>query len=468
MGSWPDKDRLRGSTSSTHPVPGSRMLRSFSISSLFVIVLAAVALALLYRSVASHGIAQLSERSNVALAYTALNAIQPYLLAYLEPVADTDVGAYVYRPMSAPLERAIQGALRDTTIRKIKIYNRRGVVVYSNRTDKIGRDQRDNIGVITALKGEIKSKLIYRDSFNALDAVTEDDNLVQTYLPVRASPTAPIVGVFEIYTDVNPLVNETEHALTLVIGGAALVLGLLYGALVFVFNRLRVTIEEQQGVIRERSHTLELLSAKLLSASENERRRIAGGLHEGIAQTLSGVKTRLETAAERLGRKGAKEGAESVQGIVPFVQEAIDEVRGLALEIRPPSLDQFGISDTVAWYCERLQETHPHLTIEWRLGSAEPDLSRAMRVIIYRILQEALEGIARRGEANHVRLDLEEAGGAIRLRIEDDAVYSSTGEDLEWRVDLATIRERAALSGGSMQVRSCVPGGTAIEVSWPA
>ncbi|BAU50042.1 histidine kinase [Sulfurifustis variabilis] len=451
--------------------PGSAILRHFSIASLVIIVLAATALALLYRHVAIRGIVQLGERSNAALAQTALNAIQPHLLDYLRPVADVDARDYVYRPPGARLDQAIQGALRDTTIRRIKIYNRRGVVVYSTRTDQIARDQRDNVGVVAAVRGEVKSKLIYRDSFNALDAVTEDDNLVQTYLPVRASPTAPVLGVFEIYSDVNSLVNEAEHAEILVLGGAALVLLLLYGALVFVFRRLQATIEEQQGVIRERTHTLELLSAKLLTAGENERRRIAGGLHEGVAQTLTGVKARVETAAVRLGRQGAREAADSVNDLVPFLQEAIDEVRGLALELRPPSLDELGIVNTITWYCRRLQSAHPQITIECRVGPAEPQVPGPLRVIIYRILEETLAGIVRRGDAHHVRLELEETAGVIRLRIEDDAYACpsrATGESAEQRVDLATIQERAALSGGRMQVHRRVPGGRIIEVSWPA
>jgi signal transduction histidine kinase len=450
-------------------MPGSRLLRHFSIWSLFIIVLAAAALALLYRHVAIQGIVQLSERSNAALAQTALNAIRSQLLDYLGPAADADARSYAYRPLSARLDQAIQGTLRDTTIRRIKIYNRRGVVVYSTRTDQIGRDQGDNIGVVAALGGKIKSKLVYRDSFNALDAVTEDDNLVQTYLPVRANPTAPILGVFEIYTDVNPLVNEAEHAEMLVLGGAALVLLLLYGALVFVFHRLQATIEEQQDIIRERTRTLELLSAKLLTASENERRRVAVELHEGVAQTLSAVKTRLETAVGRFGRQEAKAGSQLVRELVPFVQGAIEEVRGLALDLRPPSLDQLGIADTMAWYCRRLQSAHPHMTIECHVGPTEPQVSAPLRVIMYRILEEALGGIVRRGKASHVRLELEQEAGVVRLRIEDDAFIYPTAKDdaSDARVELATIQERAALSGGSVQVQSRAPGGTTIDVSWP-
>lgn len=448
----------------------ARLLRHFSIASLGIVLLAAVALALLYRHVAIQGIVQLGERANIALAQSALNAIEPHLLDYLEPVADTDARGYVYRRPNARLEQAIHAALRNTTIRRIKIYNRRGVVIYSTRVEQIGRDQRENIGVIAALRGGIKSKLIYRDGFNAFDVVTEDDNLVQTYLPVRASPTAPILGVFEVYTDVNPLVNEAEHTEMLVLGGAALVLLLLYGMLVFVFRRLEGTIEEQQGIIRERNRTLELLSAKLFTAGENERRRIAGGLHEGIAQTLTGVKARLETAAEHLDRQGAREGARSVHAVVPFVQQAIDEVRGLALELRPPSLDQLGLADTIRWYCRRLQHAHPHLAIECRLESTAAGVPEPLRVIIYRVLEDALAGIARRGEATRVRLALEQEADGIRLRIEDDANHPgppTVVEDADRRVDLAGLEERAGLSGGSMRVRRRAGGGTAIEVSWP-
>jgi signal transduction histidine kinase len=449
-------------------MPKFRILRYFSATSLVFVVLAALALAMFYRYVAIQGIVQLGEQANITLAQMALNALRPQLVEYLDVVADHDqVQAQFGR--GKELEREIRAAMHDTAVQRIKLYNQRGIVAYSTKTEQAGRDQGANPGFATAIRGQISSKLIYRDSFNAFDATTEDDNLIQTYLPVRASPGEPIKGVFEIYTDVNAMVNEAERSEIVIVTGAGVVLLLLYGAMIVIVGRAQRIIDSQQNVIRERTHTLELLAAKLFTAQETEKKRIAGGLHEGIAQTLAAVKAHLENAALHNGAKRTPEDADATQAMVALVQRAIREARAFATDLRPSSLDDLGIADTVAWYCRHFREAHPEVRLEEQVDIGSRDVSVSLGVIIYRILQDVLEGIVRNGRASAIRIALERKYDSIVFTIEDDSLPTPDAEaDPERRVALAALQERVTLSGDHVQTNAHPQGGTTIRATWPA
>src|SRR5690606_21052152 len=113
----------------------------------------------------------------------------------------------------------------------------------------------------------------------------EEDNLMQTYIPVRASATEPVQGVFEIYTDVNDLVHQIERTEFIIMAGAMLILSGLYAVLLLVVRRARNVIDTQNHTIRERTQTLEILSARMLKSEESNKQKIAMELHEGLAQT---------------------------------------------------------------------------------------------------------------------------------------------------------------------------------------
>lgn len=447
-------------------MPGFRILRYFSATSFVFVAIAALALALMYRFIAINGIVHLGERANVTLAQMALNTLRPQLISYLNAVADPAQVTAQYR-RGKQLEGEIFAAMHETTVQRIKIYNTRGIVAYSTKGEQTGRDQSGNPGVQAAMQGRIASKLVYRDSFNVFDATTEDDNLIQTYVPVRAGPTEPIVGVFEIYTDVNAMVNETERTEVLVMLGAATVLLLLYGAMLIIVRRAESVIESQQGIIRERTHTLELLAAKLLTAQESEKKRIAGGLHEGIAQTLAAVKAHLENAPARSG-KTARGAAAKNAALIDLVQSAIQEVRSLATDLRPASLDDLGVAATIDWFCRRFQTAHPEIRVDVDPEIDAANVSVSLGVIIYRILQEAMEAIARTGRASRIRVALGRRGDVVVLAIEDDSLPPARGDsDTERRVALAALQERATLSGGKFQELARPRGGSLIQVSWP-
>ena len=101
--------------------------------------------------------------------------------------------------------------IRGLHVVKVKIYDMSGLTVYSTEPKQIGEHKAGNAGFEMAKTGEIKSDLVFRNNFSATERVIENRNLMSSYIPVRRQPNGPVEGVFEIYSDVTPLVAEVER-----------------------------------------------------------------------------------------------------------------------------------------------------------------------------------------------------------------------------------------------------------------
>jgi signal transduction histidine kinase len=445
-----------------------RILRYFSITSLVIILLAAGLLMVFYRHVAIQGVVELSEKSNTALAQTALNSVQDQLIRYLSVAIADAANARSGYPLSADLDRAIQNIMRDTNVVRVKIYNQSGVVVFSTNPTEIAKEQSDHPGINAAIQGKVASKFVYRDIFSSLDGVTENDNLIETYLPVRRTPTSPVLGVFEIYTDVNDLVRDAEHAEFVIMGGIFAILLLLYAALLAIVRSAERIIERQQDIIHERTRALEVVSARLMAGQENERKRIAGGLHEGLAQTLSAVKLNVENALRQTHHGRSESELKPFESVLQTLQGTIQDVRALAMELRPPSLDDLGLLDTLSWYLRKFRDANPGISLEPKLRIDEESVPEHLKTIVYRVVQEIFEYFTRQRHAMFIRVELTGMHDRILLVVNDKG-QPYLSDDNAWpdEATIAATRERVALSGGTFSVETTPWGATTVRMSWP-
>jgi len=447
-----------------------KLLRFYSIASLAAVLVTAVLLAWLYRQVAISGIVQLAERTNMTLANAAMNPIKPVLFEFLDTAADFGRGSATPPPLPPELINSIKALMQDRTVVRVKIFNRHGVVVFSTKPSQIGDDQNPNEGFNIAINGGVGSSLIYRDTFNAFDRATEEDNLMQTYLPVRASPAEPIHGVFELYTDVNRLVHQTERTEFIVVTGSVLILSLLYGTLILIVRRANKTIELQQRTISERTETLELLSAQMLKSEEANKQKLALELHEGLAQTLAALKLKAENGKQDHADDAT---AGSAQSIVPALQEAIQEVRTLATDLRPSSLDDLGLLPTINWLCRELEQRHPDIRIERHIALQEQDIPKPLKAILYRVIVSVLNDLAQHTRSGSVHLGLWLDGDTLTLLIDDTAAEALDTTavpmakiDPRLRAGFARMEELTTLSGGTFTASAHSGGGTALRASW--
>jgi len=438
-----------------------RLLRFYSIASFISVFITAALLTFFFRQVNIHWINQLAEDSNTALAQTALNSIKPALLRYLDTVENSPPQTPPHRRLPVELSSAIENVMHGTPVVRLKIYDRNGITAFSTKTSQIGVNQSLNPGFATAIGGRIANKLIYRDSFNPFDQATEEDNLIQTYIPVRNGPGTPIQGVFEIYTDVNQMVRKNEHILFIIFLGAELIMAALFTILVLVVRRASQHIDTQQQGIRERMATLELLSNQLLNSDELEKKKIAFELHEGLAQTLSAIKANVESSRQLIGANNQK--AKSLESIVPVIQSAIQEVRSIATELRPSSLDELGLIPTIRWFCNEFERRHPGIQIERALATAEENIPLTLKIVIYRIIESTFNNIMQHPHDEWIRLALQIDNAAITLKI-GCTLETVQLPDLQLR--FAEAQERTILSSGIFSATRDPSGKVTLTSTW--
>jgi PAS domain S-box-containing protein len=237
-------------------------------------------------------------------------------------------------------------------------------------------------------------------------------------------------------------------------------------------DELEIRVQERTSELAKANETLRDLSARLLSAQEEERKRIARELHDTIGSCLNGIKFRVEMALQQLG-KTADIAAESLSAIIPVIQEGIEECRRMQQDLRPSMLDDLGLLTTLSWFCRRHQTIYTGTKVELEQALEERDIPDSLKVVIFRVTQEGMNNIAKHSQANLVHLSLRKMDGRIELVLEDNGqgfdlkkVFAS--ESTKRGLGLTSMRERTELSGGSFVIKSAEGKGTTIRVSWPA
>ena len=217
--------------------------------------------------------------------------------------------------------------------------------------------------------------------------------------------------------------------------------------------------------LRESENRLRVLSSQLLTVKENERKRVARELHDGIGQMLAAIKFRVENTLQQEGERKTKAKEESIELIIPMIQNSIEEVRRIQMDLRPSVLDDLGILATIGWFCREFQKVYSAIRIEKEIEIQEDEVSVPLKTVIYRVMQEALNNIAKHSQADAVRLFLKRVGDRIEFVIEDNGI----GFDLEESkrgFGLGSMKERTELSGGTFTFESVKGRGTVIQTSW--
>jgi signal transduction histidine kinase len=209
----------------------------------------------------------------------------------------------------------------------------------------------------------------------------------------------------------------------------------------------------------------------MLKSEESDKRKLAFELHEGLAQTLAALKLKVENGRTR--RPGETAGGESADGIIPVLQEAIKEVRTIATDLRPPSLDDLGLLPTLTWLCREFEDQHPGLSIERQIVVQENDVPNTLKAILYRIVASVLDDMAKRAGVGRIHLALWRDDGNLMLLIDDAATgtLDSTATPLakidpELRAGFARMEELTTLSGGTFTASHHSAGNTTLRATW--
>jgi len=197
---------------------------------------------------------------------------------------------------------------------------------------------------------------------------------------------------------------------------------------------------------------------RLVTAREEERRRIRRDLHDGLGPALSGVVFQLESA-RLLVPKDPDAAERQIAGVSAHVQDVVADVRRLVHDLRPPALDDRGLAGALRQQAERLE---PAATVEsGDLGS----LPAAVEVAAYRIAGEAMTNAARHARASRCAVRLEVVDSALLVEVADDGV--GIAPSAQAGVGLVGLRERAAELGGRSEITCPASGGTVVRAWLP-
>lgn len=192
-------------------------------------------------------------------------------------------------------------------------------------------------------------------------------------------------------------------------------------------------------------------TGRVLAGQEAERLRIAQELHDQVGQELTAVLLLLS----RLEGRVPDELRPSLLDAQNSVRAGLQDVRRIAIELRPEALEDLGLDSALAVLCDRLAQ-RSGLAVECKIDARLPELSPDTELVIYRVAQEALTNVARHSGSQRAELALDGARGEIILTVRDSG--RGLPRDPVDGSGLRGMRERAALIGASLEVRNSSPG----------
>ncbi len=224
--------------------------------------------------------------------------------------------------------------------------------------------------------------------------------------------------------------------------------------------------KKAEMALRESEERCQYLSSQLLVAQEAERRRLAGEVHDAIGHGLINMKHLIESLGTWIKKEGPEEESKRLEIFTSILDNTIAEVRRMQQDLRPSMLEDLGLLVTIGWLCRKFGEAHSDIRIDRNINIEEKEVPASLKLVIFRILQEALNNVAKHSKASLVRLSLNKARKEIELTISDNGQGFDVKETPRHGLGLVSMRERAELSNGSFAIESVKGKGTTVRVTW--
>jgi len=234
---------------------------------------------------------------------------------------------------------------------------------------------------------------------------------------------------------------------------------------------LRLEIAERKRAeerVKAHQQRLRSLGAELAVAEEQERRRIAVGLHDNVVQTLALAKTKLEGLAAR---KSAAQISQAILEIRGLVDQSVHDTRSLLFDLSPVALYELGFEPAVESLLERIQAAH-RLATRFRTDGLPKPMTNDVRVVLFRGVREVVQNVVKHAQARSVGVSVGRDGETILVEVQDDGVGFDTEKvlsvhDAARGFGLFDVRERLDYLGGSLTIQSEPGKGTTATLRAP-
>ena len=240
-----------------------------------------------------------------------------------------------------------------------------------------------------------------------------------------------------------------------------------------VAARLQELTLENERLFREliaAERRFRSLSRSVWRVQEDERRRLARELHDGIGQTLTALKNHLEGSERRSAASGGAPD-DSLGEAVAIAAQALQETRELARLLRPAVLDDLGLVPALSWLARTFHGRFA-IAVELQAAGLDERFDPDVETLAFRTVQEALTNVAKHAGVDSARVEVSRSLSHLKIKVSDggrgfDPQQVLAGERGEAGVGLRGMRDRAELLGGTVRIDSRPAGGTRIEVAVP-
>ncbi|HKQ61014.1 MAG TPA: ATP-binding protein, partial [Candidatus Polarisedimenticolaceae bacterium] len=223
-------------------------------------------------------------------------------------------------------------------------------------------------------------------------------------------------------------------------------------------QRLEQRVAERTAELAERERARQRLLGQVITAQEEERKRLARELHDETCQTLAALALRLDLA-------------QASPELRALAARCLDELRRLIHDLRPAVLDDLGLVPALRWYAER-RLAAAGMTVRFEVGPLPERLPPALETALFRAVQELLNNVGRHAGAERVLVQVAAEGGRLVLEVEDDGAGFDPAavrpaRDEQRGLGLLGVHERVELFGGTLRVESAPGEGTRVVLEVP-
>jgi two-component system, NarL family, sensor kinase len=357
------------------------------------------------------------------------------------------------------LDHVVRNVLRRKIVR-VKIWTAGGRIVYSDKHRLIGSRYKLGADDLAVLRGGGVDAGLSDLSRPENRFERSQGDVMEVYLPIHTPSGRPLL--FETYQRFSSIASSGSsiwRAFAPVLVGALLILALLQVPLAAsMARRLRRGHAEREALLQ-----------RAIDASDRERRRIAGDLHDGVVQDLAGTAFSLAAAAKRSNGGGNGGTREVLERGALQTRQSVRQLRSLLVEIYPPSLRQAGLESALRDLLARVEERGVATRLDVAPGV---HLSPEVEAVFFRVAQEAIRNAATHAEPSTITVAVRSADGRASLTVADDGQGFPQPDTPDrgptGHLGLQLMRDLARDADGELSVGSAPTRGTRIRLEVPA
>lgn len=234
----------------------------------------------------------------------------------------------------------------------------------------------------------------------------------------------------------------------------------------FVLNYLTSDLK-QVGEALEDAKLKQDFSVKIITAQEEERRRLSREIHDGPAQMLANVMMRSDLIERLFKEYGAEEALKEVRSLRKMVRDALYEVRRIIYDLRPMALDDLGLSPTLKKYLQTIEDYYQTARITYRFFGDERRLDSKCEVSLFRLVQEAVQNALKHADADEILVKVEMKNELCTIIVKDDGRGFDMNQNMEKSFGILGMRERVELLNGTISIDSKPGAGTTVLIQVP-